>query len=67
MFVLKTTLSEWWLKALYRLIPWFFKDEKSVPTPIMFLPYTDAAVFNILKTVFGWWPKLVFEDNGCNI
>ncbi len=38
--------------ALYRVFPALFKDENSVPTPTMFLPYTDK-VPTLRKTLFS--------------
>ena len=36
-------IKDWWILALYKIIPFIFKDDNSVPTPIMFLPYTDQG------------------------
>ncbi len=56
-------IKEWWLVLFYKLFPSLFRDENSVPTPIMFLPYTDDLVSKILKTLIGWWPTISYEDH----
>jgi len=56
-------IKEWWLVLFYKLFPSLFRDENSVPTPIMFLSYTDDLVSKILKTFIGWWPTISYEDH----
>ena len=56
-------IKEWWLILFYKLFPSLFRDENSVPTPIMFLSYTDDLVSKILKTFIGWWPTISYEDH----
>ena len=57
-------IKDWWLIALYKIFPALFRTENSVPTPTMFLPYTDQVVTRILKAIFGWWPTIAYEDKG---
>ena len=55
-------VKEWWLSALYRLIPSIFYSDTSVPTPLMFLSYLDKITSSILQGVFGL-PTVVFDDS----
>ena len=57
-------IKDWWLIALYKIFPALFRTENSVPTPTMFLPYTDQALTRILKAIVGWWPAVAYEDKG---
>lgn len=57
------TVIDWWLSALYKIIPSIFSSQYSVPTPIMFLPYINTIANNLLQKVFGL-PSVVFDDSG---
>jgi hypothetical protein len=57
-------IKVWWIRFLYKIFPSFFKDENSVPIPIMFMPSTDKLVYQLLKNIIGWWPKISYEDKG---
>ncbi len=56
-------VKEWWLGALYRLLPSIFYTENSVPTPLMFLPYLQTISSKIFQGFFGL-PTIVFDDRG---
>ena len=42
-------VKEWWLGALYRILPSIFSTENSVPTPLMFLPYLQTISSRIFQ------------------
>jgi hypothetical protein len=55
-------IKEWWLDALYRLIPFIFDGENSVPTPVIFLPHLENSFIKFLVSI--GFPTILFDDSG---
>ena len=57
------TVIDWWLSALYKIVPSIFSSQYSVPTPIMFTPYINTIAYNIFQGI-PRLPTVVFDDHG---